>query len=373
MATPNDVAQRLGIPPSQVTARGLLDHAFPGVVDCIPAGPSRDAFVNGLGASLLQAALDDDASDPFRYNGQLQMIQHVLDQPEMQQVLAHCRQQGGAPGATPSPTGSGDGGAGDGPGPIGVGTILAALGLTAAVGTMLWWVTRRRPDEPARGLPGRSNPPKRSGSYEGPLSLPEHLKSIGVDELISVEWGSGRMGGAGPVVRVIDTATGRILSRRQVSGPSMHWDAFARSTVEEVALQRLASDPTLTIAVNMHDRSYELVREVPYCKLHRGRMMRDGVQLQWGDENPALAGRSNPPRERKVGYDVSVKVGKEWTLVGNEEDYSRATRWALKIAADRKTDARVKSEYGVEFTAHKDGSYRGKLDPEPDYGDGQGL
>jgi hypothetical protein len=169
MATPNDVAQRLGIDPSKVTARGLLERAFPGVVQCIPAGPSRDAFVDGLGASLLQAALDDDAGEPFRYNGQLQMIQHVLDQPEMQQILAKCQQQGGAPaqtpaqtpgatpGTTPAPTGA-PGSADSGPGPIGWGTAAAALALTAAVGGMLWWVTQRGPGKAAEKLPGRSNP-----------------------------------------------------------------------------------------------------------------------------------------------------------------------------------------------------------------------
>lgn len=154
--TREELAARLGIPASQVTARGLLDHEFPGVVDCIPAGPSRDAFVNGLGNILLQQGLADstEAGDTFRYEGQITAIRRVLSEPEMQGLLERCRR------SNPQPSGGStgpDGGDASGPGgirPVHVVLTLVALG---AVGGLLYLTMRGAPPT----TPRASNPPAR--------------------------------------------------------------------------------------------------------------------------------------------------------------------------------------------------------------------
>jgi len=163
--TPAELAARLGIPESQVTARGLLDHEFPGVVDCFPAGPSRDAFVNGLGEMLLRAGLDDStaAGDTFRYEGQISGIRRVLSQPEMQGMLERCRRASPAPSnvsATPDGEGS------TAPARLGAGTVALAAAILAGVGGMLWWVTRRTPEETARRDNPGAMPASTLGTYQ---------------------------------------------------------------------------------------------------------------------------------------------------------------------------------------------------------------
>lgn len=132
MATREQLAARLGIPASQVTPRGLVDHAFPGVADCLPAGVVRDRFVERVGGELLEGGLaDGDApGDDVGYNNAVARGRQVLDMPEVRSALDRCRQgQGGRPGQ---------------PAQGGPGAALAvalAVALAAALG---WWLYSRR-------------------------------------------------------------------------------------------------------------------------------------------------------------------------------------------------------------------------------------
>lgn len=111
-----------------------MDHEFPGVAECIPAGAPRDAFVNGLGTSLMEAGLADsnEPGDSFRYDGQVAGIRRVLDEPEMRRKLEECRASGGGGGA----------GGSSSSGMPSLGTVLAATAIILAVSAMLWWAVR---------------------------------------------------------------------------------------------------------------------------------------------------------------------------------------------------------------------------------------
>lgn len=135
MATREQLAARLGIPASQVNPRGLVDHAFPGVADCLPQGVVRDRFVERVGGDLLEGGLaDSDApGDDVGYNNALARARQVLDMPEVRDALARCRAGGVQPGPQPP------GGAG-GPG---VGCVLLALLGAAGAVWLLWWLHQK--------------------------------------------------------------------------------------------------------------------------------------------------------------------------------------------------------------------------------------
>ncbi len=131
------IAQRLGVPPSQVTPAGLMEHEFPGVAACLPES-LRAVFTDRIGGLLLEAARNDSGApgDDFRYPEQVANARAMLDSPEIREPLARCRSGAGTPPTASSNT-------------PWVPIAIGVAGILAVLAGIAWWSARRPIQSPS--------------------------------------------------------------------------------------------------------------------------------------------------------------------------------------------------------------------------------
>ena len=121
--TRQQLANRLRIPASEVTAEGLYEHEFPGVIGCVPEN-LRGFVIERIGGELLRAGLEDEPGETWRYDAALQNARSMAAGEEMRGA-SRCH------GAT---SGVGQGGGHSGAIILGSAAALAAAALAIRSG-----------------------------------------------------------------------------------------------------------------------------------------------------------------------------------------------------------------------------------------------